>query len=52
LSECALFGGGTFVGGVLAPVGEVTVTLHVALGETENLKGLQQELLLGQSIAY
>ena len=52
LSECALFGGRQFVGGVLAPVGEVTVTLHVALGETKNLKGLQQEFLLGQSIAY
>jgi hypothetical protein len=46
LSECALLGGCQTIIGIFAPVGEVTITLHVALGQTEDLQGLQEELLL------
>ena len=51
LSECALFSSGKTVVVVLAPIWEVTVALHVALRETEDLKGLQKELFLAEHIA-
>ena len=40
LSEGLLSGSCKLVSGVLAPVGEVTVTLHVALRKAEDLQGL------------
>ena len=46
LSERALLGSRHAIVGVLAPVWEVTVTLHVVLGESEDLQGLNEELFL------
>jgi hypothetical protein len=50
-SQSPLLSGGSSITAVLAPIGEVTRTSHVVLGETKDLEGLNEELLLGQSIA-
>jgi hypothetical protein len=52
LSEGLLSRGRKTVRVVFAPVREVAVTLHIALGETEDLQSLEQELLLCEGIAH
>jgi hypothetical protein len=44
LSRCQL------IHGVLPPVGEVSITLHIALWESEYLERLHQELLLYECV--
>jgi hypothetical protein len=51
LCECAFLSGSQSVSGVLTPVGEVAIPLHVPLREAEDFEGLEQKVSLCQHVA-